>query len=198
MSVSPTSSTAATSDGWARAEIELGRCRVLIHTKATGLLARFAHNLELEATKLEIAARFAGERWTAELGAPVRAMRVVGVLRGERVHQDLLSRSDEEEIQRRIREQVFVGVETVRVQAAGEAPERGEATVTLAARQQTVALRPSVKHGASGELVVSGRCTLSLGKLGVPEVKGPLGAFRVFDDVEILYSFVVRRPADPS
>jgi hypothetical protein len=46
--------------------------------------------------------------------------------------------------------------------------------------------------------MVSGRCVLSLGRLGVPEVKGPLGAFRVFDDVEILYSFVVRRPADPS
>ena len=38
----------------------------------------------------------------------------------------------------------------------------------------------------------------SPGKAFYIPVKGPLGAFRVFDDVEILYSFVVRRPADPS
>ena len=39
---------------------------------------------------------------------------------------------------------------------------------------------------------MTGFCILSLSALGVPEVKGPLGAFKVFDDVEILYTFVVR------
>ena len=52
---------------------------LLIHTRATGLLARFAHNLELEASALEVDLRSDGERWVAELRAPVRAVRVVGV-----------------------------------------------------------------------------------------------------------------------
>ena len=166
-----------------------------MHTKATGLLGRFAHNLELEATRFEAQIHADAERWVAELRVPARAVRVVGGRRGERVDKDTLSRSDQEEIQRRLLEQVFVGTDTVTVQAQGEARERGSATVRLTSGTQTVILRSSLQEQADGKVIVSGRCTLSLRSLGVPEVKGPLGAFKVHDEVEIIYRLVVMPPA---
>jgi hypothetical protein len=192
MNASPTSDGPAAPSAWARTEVDLAGSCLLIHPTATGLLARFAHNLELEALSLEIEARSNGERWTAELRAPVAHLRVVGVRRGERVHEDVLSPSDQEEIHRRIRGQVFEGLDVVRVHAEGGGRGQAEATVACKRGQQRVGLHTRVEAGEAGALLLSGRCTLSLAKLGVPEVKGPLGAFKVFDDVEILYSFVVR------
>jgi hypothetical protein len=194
MNAPPTSGESAADDAWARVEVDLAGSCLLIHTRATGLLARFAHNLEIEARGLELDARADGERWTAELRAQVTQLRVVGVLRAEQVHEDVLSQSDEEEIHRRIRDQVFEGLDVVRVHAEGSRRDQGEATIRCKRGQQRVGLRTRVEAGEAGTQVLSGRCTLSLAKLGVPEVKGPLGAFKVFDDVELLYSFVVRVP----
>jgi hypothetical protein len=173
------------------AAFDLAASRLVMHTKATGLLARFAHNLELEATRFEAELGADGERWVAELRVPVRGLRVVGVRRGERVDKDTLSGSDQDEIHRRLLEQVFVGTDTVSVHAQGEARERGSAKVALHSGTQTVALRSTLQPPLDGKIVVSGRCTLSLRALGVPEVKGPLGAFKVHDDVEVIYSFAV-------
>jgi hypothetical protein len=192
MDPSPTSGNSTAADAWPRAEVDLVRSRLLIHTKATGLLARFAHDLEIEARALEIDARVDAERWSVELRAPIERMRVTGVRRGERVDERVLSRSDQEEIHRRLREQVFAGMDAIRVHAEGRSREQGEATVVAKAGRQNLVLRSRVDQSSGGALVVSGRCTLSLGKLGVPEVKGPLGAFRIHDDVEIRYSFVVQ------
>jgi hypothetical protein len=192
MAQDPTSSESSGADSWARADIDLGASRLLIHTSATGLLARFAHDLEIEATKPDLDARVEGKRWKATLRAPVAGMRVVGVRKGEKVREDVLSHSDQDEIHRRLREQVLVAMDTVRVEAHGDAPEQGEATVILARGRQTVRLSSRVETNHGAGTTISGRCKLSLSKLGVPEVKGPLGAFRVFDEVEILYSFAVR------
>ena len=43
--------------------------------------------------------------------------------KGERVDKNVLSRGDVDEIQKRIREQVFVATEVVRVHAEGSTPE---------------------------------------------------------------------------
>jgi hypothetical protein len=195
MAQDPTSRESPGAEPWTRADIDLAASRLLIHTSATGLLARFAHDLEIEGSRIELDAQVDGKRWKATLRAPVAGLRVVGVRKGEQVRKDVLSQSDKDEIHRRLREQVFVGLDAVRVEARGDAPEQGEATVILARGRQTVRLALRVEAGAGAGTTLSGRCTLSLSKLGVPEVKGPLNAFRVFDDVEIVYSFAVRQGA---
>jgi hypothetical protein len=43
-----------------------------------------------------------------------------------------------------------------------------------------------VREGGGAK--VSGRCDISLKALGIHEVKGPLGAFKVSDTIEVVYS----------
>jgi hypothetical protein len=45
---------------------------------------------------------------------------------------------------------------------------------------------------ADGRVHISGRTELSLAKLGVREIKGPLGAFKVKDAVEVLFEIILR------
>jgi hypothetical protein len=64
-------------------------------------------------------------------------------------------------------------------------------TVSLGGRSARVAHAVHVSAREGGGSLATGRVDLSLRALGIPEVKGPLGAFRVSDTVEVVYSIVV-------
>ena len=166
--------------------------RVVVHTKATGLLARFAHDLEIAAPRIEADVEVDGERWTATLRFSVPALQVVGVLKKGAVDKTVLSPGDRDEIRQRMDEQVFPRTPFVVVRASGERPSGGTATVELHTGRQTVSLQQRVERRGEGEAMVEGRVALSLRALGVKEIKGPLGAFKVHDDVEVHYALCVR------
>jgi hypothetical protein len=172
--------------------IDADASRIVVHTKATGLLARLAHDLELEASGFEGELDVDGEQYRAELRFPVAALRVVGVLRKGEVDRTVLSASDHDEIRERLDELVFPDTHTVVVRLEGEGRDRAMASVELPSGRQRVLARHRVAERSAGGHEVSGRCGLSLQALGIKEIKGPLGAFKVHDDVEVVYRVVVR------
>lgn len=178
-------------------EIDVASSRIRVHTQATGLLARLAHDLELEASGFEPELTADGDAWSAELRFSPARLRVVGVRRGERVDETVLSAKDKDDIRQLMDERVFSGVSAVVVRAEGAQRGRGSATVQLH-KQQTVSVRHAVSQRDDESWLVEGRCSLSLRALGAKEVKGPLGAFKVHDGIDVLYSVVVRAASSAS
>ena len=160
-----------------------------LRTRAEGLLARLAHDLEITAAGLGGKATLDGESWTADLSVPVASLRVVGALHGEELDREALSASDRAQIEQKMREDVFfAGATIVTASASGASLMRGEATITIASRSQRVPITLSAAPLVGGAARVTGRFTLSLDRLGAKPIKGPLGAFRVKDAVEVVFA----------
>ncbi len=162
---------------------------ISLRTRAEGLLARMAHDLEIAAPLLRGGATRDGDAWTADLSVAVTSLRVVGVLHGADLDRAALSSSDRAQIEQKMRQDVFFGgVREISAVARGTTPTTGEATITLGPRSQHVPLTLSLKSPSEGKLQATGQLTISLEKLGVKPIKGPLGAFRVKDAVEVFFS----------
>jgi len=167
--------------------VDAAASKILIHTRAEGLLARLAHDLELRVRSVEGKVSLDGDAWTAELSAPVSGIEVVGVLRGDAVDEGALSSSDRADIKKKMQTEVLTAPAVV-VKASGASRASGEATVEVGSGRQRVSFAPKARETEAGGFVVEGRFAVSLGALGIKPPKGPLGAFRVNDEVEILYS----------
>ncbi len=154
--------------------------RLTIRTRASGLLGRLAHDLELEATGLEGVVRRDGDRFEATLS--FSGLRVVGVVRGGRVEQSVLSAGDRAEIEARIERDVLPRAQRVQVSVQGSLPH-GDAEVR--ARGRAARVRVDVRAEGAAQHEVIGAARLALSALGVPPIKGPLGAFHVADDVDV-------------
>jgi len=166
--------------------------RLVLRTRTSGLLARFAHDLEIEATELSLRASSEGDSWSAEVSIPVASLRVAGVLKsGDRLDTTVLSASDQADIENRIRTEVLAEGPEVKVQASGTSRDRGEALVSIGSRSARFPVSQAVEARDGGGATVSGRCDISLRGLGIEEVKGPLGAFKVADTVEVVYTVVL-------
>ena len=162
---------------------------IILRTRAEGLLARFAHDLELAAPLLRGKVTLDGDAWTADISVAVASLRVVGVVNGTEVDRVALSSSDRARIEQKMRQDVFSGgVREVTAMAHGTSRVGGEATVTLGTRSQRIPVTLSTEAPIEGKITATGRFTLSLEKLGVKPIKGPLGAFRVKDAVEVLFT----------
>ncbi|NUQ72173.1 MAG: hypothetical protein HUU21_01150 [Polyangiaceae bacterium] len=166
--------------------------RLVVRTRTSGFLARFAHDLEIVATELSLRASAEGEAWTADISIPVASLRVAGVLKGgDKLDTGVLKASDQAEIENRMQTDVLAGGPEIKVQASGKSRAKGEALVTIGAKSARFPLSQSIETRDGGGVTASGRCDLSLRALGIEEVKGPLGAFRVADTVEIVYTIVL-------
>lgn len=163
---------------------------VTVRTRATGLLARLAHDLELAAPCASVKLEREEGGWNTEAHFAVRDLRVVGAVHRGVVDRSVLSASDKEEIERKIRREVLRGDEVV-VQASGDG--LAEACLQVKAPAGRQSLRTTLRaESADGRVhCVAGRCELSLVMLGVAEIKGPLGAFRVHDEVEVIFRMTV-------
>ena len=170
--------------------IDLAASSLRIRTRASGLLARLAHDLELRATVLEGSVEEEPVSWTTDLRVVVAGLRVAGTLRGDRLDPAALSASDRAEIERKLREEVL-RVGEVRVRATGRDRASAEVEV-IAARTARARAALDVREAGDGALQVVASLPLSLRALGVAEVKGPLGAFKVDDAVEVLVDLRLR------
>ena len=162
---------------------------ITVRTRAEGLLARLAHDLELTAREVSGKVTVDGEAWTADLSVPVAALRVEGALHHGELDRSALSASDRAQAEQKMRDDVFFGgARLVKATAHGTSRTGGEATITIGSRSQRVPLTLSVAATAGGLTRATGQLTVSLTQLGVKPIKGPLGAFRVNDAVEILFA----------
>ena len=169
--------------------VDTAASSIALRTRAEGLLARVAHDLEIAAPLFRGRVTLDGEAWTAELGVAVASLRVVGVVHGAALDRAALSSSDRAQIEQKMRQDVFFGgVREVSALAHGTSRAGGEATVALGTRSQRVPVTLSIEAPPGGKITASGQLTLSLEKLGVKPIKGPLGAFRVKDAVEVLFT----------
>lgn len=162
--------------------IDPGGSRVTLRTRASGLLSKLAHDLEIAADGFEGTVERAGERWSARLVFPVERLRVVGVCRGDRVDERVLSAGDRAEIERKIRSEVFAARKELTVEARGDTLARGDAEIDAGRGLHSVPLRLGSRDDGAE---VSGETRVSMKRLGLAPVKGPLGAFKVDDTVEV-------------
>jgi len=158
--------------------------RVTVRTGTTGLFSPLAHALELSVDGIEGQATWNGAgAWTVNVSAPVAGLRVRGAVRHGSVDDRAVSAADRAEIERRIREtalpveRIVVEGDSSRLRVRGL---RGVQEFVPAAR---------IEAGTT-TVTASGTATLSLRALGIADVKGPLGAFRVADAVELSYRVV--------
>jgi hypothetical protein len=156
---------------------------ITLRTRASGLLARFAHDLEIVAHRVTGEVDLDGDAWKADLTFEVAQIRVAGVVKDGHLDTSVLSPGDRDEIERRMRDDAFPRMSRVTMTAAGSSRSRGEATFTL--RKSTRAPITIVAEEKDGAFSVRATASLSLAALGVPEIKGPLGAFKVSDDVAV-------------
>ena len=163
--------------------LDAARSRLTVRTRATGLLARFAHDLEL-AAPLTGHADLDGDAWSGELRFPVAALEVVGVVKAGRVDASVLSRSDQADISKRMRDDAFRGASEVRVHAEGTTRDRAALTITIGAKAARVSVAFVTLEQDAG-FAVNGRAPLSLKALGSREIKAPLGAFSVEDEIAV-------------
>lgn len=171
--------------------VDQGASRLVVHTRASGMLAKLAHDLELAATSLSGKVTLEGESFSAEIVVPVAGLSVTGTLHGERVDTSALSPSDRAEIAQKIRTEVFSATKEIRATARGQSRERAELTVDATSGRTSIPASITVTD-QGGLTAVRGRVELSMKKLGLREVKGPLNAFRVSDTVEVLFELTLR------
>lgn len=165
--------------------IDLEASTITVRTRAKGMLARLAHDLEIAATRFDGDVTTDGDAWTATLSIEVASMNVAGVLKHGRVDRNTLSASDKTEIERRIRAEVLP-VDHIGVTLSGKDRSRAEVTVNVARGKQSLSV-PLQTETRDGALIVFGELKLSLDRLGIREIKAPLGAFRVDDAIEVAF-----------
>lgn len=171
--------------------VEQASSRLTVRTRATGMLAKLAHDLDIAASSFSGKVALDGESFSAELTVAVSGLSVVGTLHGDKVDASVLSPSDRAEIAQKIRNEVLVGAKDVRVTARGNSRDHGEVLVEIGSGRLSVPV--SIQVTDQGGLThASGRVELSMKKLGLREVKGPLNAFRVSDVVEVLFELTLR------
>jgi hypothetical protein len=160
------------------------RSRLTVRTRAKGMLARLAHDLELVATRVAGSAELDGEAWTGEIVVAVDGLEVAGVLEHDRLDPGVLSASDRRDILKRMKDDAFRGAAEVKVRACGSSRDRADLLVSIAGREARSDASLSVRD-EGGAVVVVARSRLSLRALGAREIKAPLGAFSVKDEIEI-------------
>jgi hypothetical protein len=167
-----------------------------IETKAVGMLAKLAHDLSIAAHDITVSTAEEGDDLLVTLRAPVARLEVRGVRKGTTVDEHVLSRSDKGEIQRKMREEVLKAnevVATLRVAAAraalaepGKRSIQANGNVAVGARRANVSSEVGIEVTADRALA-EGRVRLDLPALGISPPKGPLGAFKVHETVEIVF-----------
>ncbi len=163
-------------------QLDAARSRLAIYTEAEGLFSALAHDLELLAAELEGTA----SESSAEVRVRAGSVRVSGVMKRGKLDPTVLSAGDRDAIERQVRADVLRGDVSARGTLAG-----GRATVEVMAPsgRATVVCDVSVSSEGNGKRA-RGRAEVSLAALGAPPVKGPMGAFRVKDQVRVEFDLV--------
>lgn len=172
--------------------LDRDRSEVTIHTTAQGMLSALAHDLDLTA-RID-RGDIDGERITAYF--PIADIAVVGMRRHGKSATHAPSPKDKDEIERRLRSEVFKG-------AGGDIVVVGH----LDGRTATLEVRSAFgrdkvtshieRRDEDGTTTVRGSCTLSLAALGTGKVSVPMGALRLSDAVGVRFAVTVRQVAEP-
>lgn len=168
---------------------------VRIHTFAEGMFSRLAHDLELRCTKVEgRATRHAltPDSGTATLEVPIAGIQFGGILHGDRVDENGLNVGSPSDVLEKMHKDVFQGRSNgnVRIEVTLDGGSARVRLVPPNGRAIERTTRPSLEDLPGGEVRVKGTVDVSLAAIGSATVKGPMGAFRVKDRVDVLFDVV--------
>lgn len=168
-----------------------GSSRVRVQTHAEGLLARLAHDLELRCDALSGTATRDGDKGSAQIETTVGALSVAGILHGDDVDGEGLSPGDQRTILEKMRKEVFhAGTDgKVKVEATLDGSAARLKLRLPNGRAYEASTRAEVR-GEGAALRASGSFAVSLAAIGSDAVKGPMGAFRVKDEVRVLFDLL--------
>ena len=164
---------------------------VYVETVSKGMLAKLAHDLHIDVKATSVVAE--GQ---ASFSAQVRPedLTVKGVRKSGIVDTSVLSASDLKDIHQKIRTEVFRSPIQVRGEVSlGETPE-GDAKrrLPIQLNLELAGKRTSARFDAEfswegASVVARGSFPIRLPALGIAPPKGPMGAFRVDDDVTVKF-----------
>jgi hypothetical protein len=166
--------------------IDSDRSRVIVETRAKGMLASLAHDLR-------VLAPLQGETLDEERCAAtfdVASMRVEQSCRHGTGHWEPPSRSDRTQIEEKIHSEVFRGVRTITVDATLSGT-RASLSIRAGAGQQELTVPVQVER-SEASVRVRGEATLSLEALKAAQPKVPLGAIKLEDHVHVRFEVVLR------
>lgn len=169
---------------------------ISIETTAKGMFAKLAHDLRLVAGEAAVEVRGDEAGPELELRLPVRAIKVDGVRKSGVVDRGVLSASDRSDIEKKIREEVLRSTEVRVTVVLSGPPAPGsrafDGAVEVGGHRAVVPLRVTITE-KEGRTHASGRAKVALSALKIPPVKGPLNAFRVDDDVDVVFDLAFTR-----
>jgi hypothetical protein len=168
-------------------KLDPARSRVAVYTFAEGLLSALAHDLEIVAQAEGVSGEAADAGASAELKIAVASLRVRGVMKRGKLDTGVLSAGDRATIEKQITSDVLPGAEVV----ARGTLEGTRASIEVVAPRGTARVScPVAITKDGGATRVKGEADVSTKALGAPPVKGPMGAFRVKDQVKVEFDLV--------
>ncbi|MFO0547607.1 MAG: hypothetical protein U0271_04410 [Polyangiaceae bacterium] len=180
------------------------KSQITIETRAKGMLAKLAHDLSIIVRSYSVTPSVQGGRVSVELRAQGSSLEVDGVRKSGHLDRSVLSAGDKSDIHKRIRDDLFQGQDLVaRLEADGDgwleaADVSRDVELTGAVSHGRASQRVSVRarlESTAAQVVVNGTLRLSLPSLGMTPPKGPLGAFRVDDELEVVFRLHFAREA---
>jgi hypothetical protein len=164
------------------------------------MLARLAHDLELEWPVAEGRVDIVDGKATAQMRLDAGAVTVIGARKNGVLDREVLSAGDRADIKKKLLSSIGgeprdAAIRAEVTMAYADASSGAPATGMLPARVRvelpcgtsTTDAQIRVTH-TDGVTHANGTLTLSLRALGVPEIKGPLGAFRLKDKIELTFT----------
>jgi hypothetical protein len=168
---------------------------ILIHTFAEGLFSRLAHDLEIAAHDVvgtaDVTTEHSAAATTAALTMPVAGLSVVGVVKNGKLDTSALSLRDRSDIEDKIKHGVLAGAANVAI-VVSVSNESARIDLTTAHDQRSNVTCAVTTRVGKESAEARGRCDLSLRALGIAAVRGPLGAFRLSDRIEVVFHATFR------
>jgi hypothetical protein len=162
--------------------LDPARSSVTLRTRAGGFLSALAHDLELTGKVARGHVSNEGERWQGEIVVQPSAIKVAGAVKRGVVDKNVLSASDVRDIESRIANEVFGGLNELVIRGEGTP---SMPTIRVLGKQEAVTdLKVTVRNDGASR-IFSAKGNVSIKSLGFNEVKGPLGAFVIKDNVEV-------------
>ena len=163
--------------------------KITVRTFAEGMLARLAHDLELSWPVASAEADPATGSGSVVVDAA--SLKVVGARKGDVLDEGALSAHDRAEIAKKLLSSIGAdsgdGHIRAKITMASPTAKRATIEVTLPCGRATSDADVTITE-TDGVTRAKGTLTLSLRALGVPDIKGPLGAFRLKDRIEISFT----------
>lgn len=170
---------------------------IKIRTFAKGLLSAFAHDLELSVIPTRATAGpLPNGKWSGLIEIAIDQIKVAGVVKKGKLVEGVLSDHDRAEIERRIRDACapikgFVLSAEANVPPSGNA-EDPKVTIELGDRPALPIAAAITLRSRGDDIDVRAGGKLSMRALGIPEIKGPMGAFSLKDDIEFDAALTMR------